>query len=424
MPTWLRGDKTSATTSAGDLALVTVAEDPAGMHKTSSLRSTWRPATLLACVFASIMAGSSLPTPMYALYAQRMHFGALTTTIVFAAFIPGVLFGLLAFGRWSDAVGRRPMLLAGLAGALASALVFLTAGTVLQLLAGRALSGLSVGVAIGAATAAVIEAVPPSRRAHATALATIANSGGVGLGSALTGLLVQYAPHPLQSPLIVHVVLVVVAGAGVLGADETSTRTAGVGVQRLSVPKPARRAFVTAATTAFAGSAVMGTFGVIGPWFVSNIHGVSNHAVAGAVAGAPYVASAVTQVVGRHLNPRRAVALGSAGLVIGTVIVAVSLWTTSVAALIVGGVVEGAGQGVTFSRGMAALVDRTPTDRRAEISSTYFTVAYIGIALPVIGQGLAAQACGLRTAGVTFALAAAALAAVCVASVLIQDARH
>ena len=61
---------------------------------------------LLAYAFAAIMLGTTLPTPMYALYAERMHFAVLTTTVIFATYAGGVLFALLVFGRWSDAVGQ------------------------------------------------------------------------------------------------------------------------------------------------------------------------------------------------------------------------------------------------------------------------------------------------------------------------------
>ena len=46
---------------------------------------------LLAYAFAVIMIGATLPTPMYALYAERMHFEVLTTTMIFATYAAGVL---------------------------------------------------------------------------------------------------------------------------------------------------------------------------------------------------------------------------------------------------------------------------------------------------------------------------------------------
>lgn len=378
---------------------------------------------LLAYAFTVIMLGTTLPTPMYALYSARMHFSVLTTTVVFATYTGGVLAALLVMGRWSDAVGRRPMLLVGAVFAVASAVVFLAADTVGLLLIGRALSGLSAGVYTGTATAAVIEAAPPARRGRAAAVATIVNMGGLGAGSLVAGLLVQYAPDPLYLSFIVHIVLVVLAIAAVLIAPETSERTGRIGFQRLSVPAEVRSVFVTAATAAFAGFAVTGLFTAVAPSFISDVIGIGNHAVAGAIACSIFAASAAAQVLAGRIEAQRAVALGCAVLVVGMVIIAASLHFSSLALLIVGAVVAGVGQGVSFSRGLAAVAERTPPDRRAEVSSTYFVIAYVAISLPVVGEGLAAEVWGLRTAGIAFALAVSALAAICLAAVLVEERR-
>ncbi len=135
---------------------------------------------LLAYAFAAIMTGTTLPTPIYALYAEHMHFSVLTTTVIYATYAGGVLFTLVVFGRWSDAIGRRPVLLAGVACALVSAVVFLFADSVPVLLVGRVLSGFSAGLFAGTATAAVIEAAPASWRTRAAAVATVANIGALG----------------------------------------------------------------------------------------------------------------------------------------------------------------------------------------------------------------------------------------------------
>ncbi len=379
---------------------------------------------LLAYSFTAIMVGTTLPTPMYALYAERMHFSVLTTTVVFASYAGGVLFALLAFGRWSDAIGRRPMLLAGTACALASAVVFLAAESVPDLLIGRVLSGLSAGIFTGTATAAVIEAAPPNWRNRAAAVATIANIGGLGLGPLLAGLLVQYAPAPLRLTFVVHIVLVVLAALAVLVAAETSGRTGSIGLQRLSVPEQTRPVFATAATAAFAGFAVMGLFTAVAPSFVSGVIGIGNHAAAGAIVCSVFASSAVSQVVAGRIPPQRAVALGCAILVAGMVMLAVALHLSSLAGLIAAAIVSGIGQGISFSRGLAAVAERTPPERRAQVSSTYFVVAYVALSLPVIGEGLAARTWGLRTAGVAFAVAVAVLAVVCLAAILVHEAHR
>jgi MFS family permease len=375
---------------------------------------------LLAYAFAVIMIGATLPTPMYALYAERMHFEVLTTTVIFASYAGGVLFALITFGSWSDAVGRRPVLFAGLVFALASDVVFLAAHSVPLLLIGRLLSGLSAGIFTGTATAAVIEAAPPSWRTRAAVVATVAGLGG---GPLLAGLLVQYAPQPLHLAFVVHIGLLVLATVAVFVAPETSPRTGKIGLQRLSVPAEVRGVFVIASIAAFAGFAITGLFTSVAPAFVSTVIGIDNHAAAGVVASTILMASVIAQVFAGRISPKRAMVLGCAVLIVGMVILAVALELSSLAGLITAAVVAGVGQGISFSRGLAAVAERTPVDQRGEVSSAYFVVAYVAISLPVIGIGLAAQQWGLRTAGVCFAVGVVVLAVACLAAIVVQERR-
>lgn len=369
---------------------------------------------LLAYAFAAIMVGTTMPTPMYALYGERMQFAVFTTTVIYATYAGGVLSALLVFGRWSDAIGRRPLLLGGVAAALVSGAVFLAADSVALLLVGRFFSGLSAGVFTGTATAAVIEAAPPSWRDRAAGVATVANIGGLGTGPVLAGLLVQYAPQPLRLSFVVHLVLAALAAAAVWLVPETSPRVGRIRLQRLSVPAPVRAVFVLAGIAGFAA---------VAPSFVDDVVGVENHAVAGAIAGSIFAASAVAQILGSRMDPNRAVAIGCGALVAGMAVLAAALYFSSLVGLIGAAVVSGAGQGVSFSRGLAAISERTPADRRAEVSSTYFVIGYVAISLPVIGVGLAAEAWGLRTAGVSFAVAVGVLAMACLAAILVRETR-
>jgi MFS family permease len=379
---------------------------------------------LLAYAFAAIMLGTTLPTPIYALYAEEMHFSVLTTTVIYATYAGGVLFTLLVFGRWSDAIGRRPVLLAGVVCALVSDVIFLFAGSVPILLVARVVSGFSAGVFAGTATAAVIEAAPQAWRTRAASVATVANIGALGIGPLLSGLLVEYAAEPLRLSFFVHIVLAVLAAAAVAYAPETSPRTGRLTVQRVSVPPEIRPMFAIAALAAFAGFAVTGLFTAVVPSFLADVVGIDNHAVAGLVVCSIFAVSAVAQVASTNVSPRRAVALGCAILVAGMVILAVALHFSSLTGVVTSAVISGIGQGMSFSRGLAAVMDGAPDDRRAEISSTYFVVAYVAISLPVIGEGLATQVWGLRTAGLTFAVAVAILASVCLTAILVREARE
>lgn len=381
---------------------------------------------LLAYAFAAIMLGTTMPSPMYALYSENMHFAVAETTVIYATYAGGVLTALLVFGSWSDSIGRRPVLLAGTLCALASAVVFLNAETVAQLLVGRVLSGLSAGLFTGTATAAIIESAPPRWHTRAPAVATIANMGGLSSGPILAGLLVQYAPEPLRLPFVVHIVLTVIAAIAVLVVPETvpfatTPRTGTIRLQRLSVPPPVRPIFIIAGLAAFAGFAVTGLFAAVAPAFVAEVIGIGNHALAGLIAGSIFAASAASQIVAVRIEPRRAVALGCAVLVAGMVVLAAALQFSSLTALVAASLISGLGQGISFSRGLAAVAERTPAEARAAVNSAYFVVAYVALSIPVVGAGLAAQAWGLRTSGTLFALAVGVIAAACLVAILRKE---
>ena len=65
---------------------------------------------LLAFVFAAVMLGTTLPTPLYGIYQARWHFSAALVTVIFAVYGAAVLATLLLAGRSSDQAGRKPVL--------------------------------------------------------------------------------------------------------------------------------------------------------------------------------------------------------------------------------------------------------------------------------------------------------------------------
>jgi MFS family permease len=372
--------------------------------------------------FVVVMLGATVPTPMYGLYQQELGFSATVQTVVFAAYAVGALVALLLFGRWSDALGRRPMLLAGLAVAGLSSVVFLLAGPVWVLLVGRLLSGVSVGIVAGSATAAVIEAAPVRLRPHAASIATAANMGGLGLGPPLAGLAVEHLPAPLHLSFAVHAVASLGCGVLVLLAPETVDVRPGArpGRARLSVPLAVRGTFLSAATAGFAGFAVLGLFAATSPRIMSEVLGIPDVAVAGLVVFLLLGSAAAAQLTFRRVPTDRALVIGCVLLVAGALLVGLATATARFPTLLVGALVAGTGQGVVFSKGLEAVQERADPERRAEIASSYFVVVYVAISLPVVGLGAASQVWGLVAAGLTFTVGVAALAAVALVSLVLQ----
>lgn len=92
-------------------------------------------------------------------------------------------------------------------------------------------------------------------------------------------------------------------------------------------------------------------------------------------------------------------------------LVLLGLALSSLGLLVAAGVIAGLGQGLAFRHGLVAINAASPPDRRGEVASSFFLVAYLAISLPVIGVGVVAEVTGLRAAGLIFAATIAALAA-------------
>ena len=389
-------------------------------------RTSFSPAfAATAYAFVATMLGTTLPTPLYPTYQKQLDFGALTVTIVFATYAIGVLAALLAFGRASDTVGRRPTLLAGLAAALLSSVVFLVAapvhahvGGLSLLLVGRFLSGLSAGVFTGTATAALTD-FAGEHTTRATVVAAIANIGGLGLGPLVAGALAKSAPHPLATPYVVHLVLIALAAAALLRIPEPVDvqRPRRLTVQRLGVPASLRTIFVSAGTAGFAGFAVLGFFTAVTPATLA-LFGHHNPLLTGVVVFVVFAASAVGQLVSIRVPARPALLGGTSLLVVGTAVIGLGIGTESLAVLIAGGVVTGVGQGCSFRSALGAIVGASPGDQRAAVSSSFFAICYVGISLPVVGIGASSDAIGLQKTAVIFAVAIAVLSAIALASLV------
>ena len=166
-----------------------------------TVRPRRRGLTLLlpASIIVSFLAASSAPTPLHALYAAQRGFSPLATTVVFGVYALAVLVSLLTFGKLSDHIGRRPVLLTGPALQAVAMVLFATAGGLGTLLDARIVQGVATGAALAAAGGTLLDL--DQRRG------ALANSSAPGAGTAVgvlvSALAIQYLPAPTHRALSV-----------------------------------------------------------------------------------------------------------------------------------------------------------------------------------------------------------------------------
>jgi len=170
------------------------------------------------------LCGASAPSPLYAIYQAKFGFSATVLTAIFAVYAVAVLVTVLPAGELSDQVGRRPVILFGLALQIVATVVFLIANDVALLFVGRILQGISVGVVIGALSALLVD-LQDRGSALGPLVASVASPLGLAAGAILSGVLVEYAASPLRTVYWVLLALFALAVLAVLAlVPETSKR--------------------------------------------------------------------------------------------------------------------------------------------------------------------------------------------------------
>jgi MFS family permease len=204
-----------------------------------------RPAmlVLLLVVFVNLV-GFGILMPILPFYAQAFHAPAWQVTWMFTAFSIGNFFAEPIWGRLSDRIGRRPILLGTI---FCSGLGFIGlafAPNIWTALAVRLLTGLTTGN-LSTIQGYIADITPPRFRSGRIGLLGAAFALGFVAGPALGGVLA----HPqdglagFRAPLIVAGVLSILAAAGVaLFVSESRQRTQlSADGLRLSLLAEARR---------------------------------------------------------------------------------------------------------------------------------------------------------------------------------------
>jgi MFS family permease len=395
---------------------MTVLQQPS-LHPTASTGTTTRSAPdagrssfgfwVVAFAFATVMAFTTVPTPLWSLYAQRDRFSSLTVTVVFAVYALAVALSLFLAGHLSDWYGRRRVLMPALALQIVAGVVFVIWPALPGLLLARVLSGLGIGAVTATATAWLSELHGADSR-RAQVVATGANLGGLGLGGLISGALVQWAGDPLLVPYGVFAAALVLAWLGLLAAPETRGRQLPrrrYRPQRVVVPARSRARFFAAALGAAITFAVFGLLTSLAPSFLAGTLNQPSHALAGAVSFAVFATAALAQTVTASRTAQQLLTAAIPALLAGLGLLTIAVWlpSPSFGVFLAGDIVVGAGSGLMFKGAIATVAEISSPEHRAEALAGLFLAAYLGLAGPVIGLGALTQIASTRVSLLVFA---------------------
>ena len=212
----------------------------------AALRASRAALAALLLVMLLNMLGFGVIVPLLPFYARSFHASGWEIGIFFSGYSAGAFFGEPFWGRLSDRIGRKPILVWTVS---ANCLCFLALAFAPNVFAGalvRFLGGVAGGN--GSVVASYIaDVTPPSRRSGRMGLLGAAYNVGFIFGPGLGGLLARPGEGPagFRLPLLVAAVLAAISAAGILFIVRESRSHAA---RRISGPEASNRWAVTAET--------------------------------------------------------------------------------------------------------------------------------------------------------------------------------
>jgi MFS family permease len=367
------------------------------VHTLSRRASFW----VAAAVAALGLWTSAALSPSYPLYTAAWGLTAATTTVVYAVFPAALVVVLLLLGDLADHIGRRKAIVIGLAFELAGVVVFALARDVWWLYAGRAVSGVGVGLSLSPATAAMAEFSPPALKGRAGSIATAVTSLAVAAAFLVGGVLIQYAPLPLH---LDYAVLAAVISLALVAAwwlpPHTRAETAAPWRPRVSiaVPRAHRRAFAAAAAALVSAF----TFGAVvlslGGDIVRELARSDDAFVTGAQLAIFGVVAAIVPLGLGRLSVRAMTTAGALASLAGAALLVMTAAVHSAPVFCAAAAVAGAGYSLNFMGGVMIVNQHAPAHHRAGMFSAGYLLGYVAQGLIAVSLGVVATDVGLRTA--------------------------
>jgi MFS family permease len=390
---------------------VTATAQPMSGSDTIASRVMSRGFWIIAAISFLYLFAASAPSPLYGVYAAKWHFSPTTLTVIFGAYALTLLATMLFAGSLSDAVGRRPIIIAALIVQSVTMLLFLAADNVGWLYAARLAQGCATGLVTAAVSAALVDLQPATRPGLAAVVNATIPPAGLAVGALVSGALVQYAPNPTRLVyfLMLGGFVAMIAALALVPETVSQRHPARLGA-RVGVERALLRAFLVTVPVLVACWALAGLYLSLGPSLILTMQHTANKLLGGGIVFILCGCAAIAGVVAHGWPPRRAMHAGCLALSAGVALSAVSVAASVPALLYVGTVVSGCGFGVGFLGAFRTLAALATAERRSELIAAVYVVAYLSFSVPSVVAGVLTTRVGLHDTAIGYGIIVAVLA--------------
>ncbi|MCF2570635.1 MFS transporter [Brevibacterium sp. UCMA 11754] len=373
----------------------------------------WASASVLALVLWS----SGAPSVLYPIYAQKWDLSPAVITLVFAAYQLALIVVLPLFGNLSDQFGRRLVMIWGVALIAASAITFAIAPNVTFLFVGRVLQGAGSGLAMGAATASLVENNTTGNARFASSLATVSTAAGLTLALVFSGVFARFIPMPLFWSYILLLGLTITAGIALaLTPHDHPSQTRRWRPQPLRLAPGLRLSFSIATLSVSLAYCVGAIFLSLGAHMIGQFTHTTNAATVGVLLGCSSAAIGATGLLLARIRPLVSVLVGTLLTLVSLALMAAAATFGTIGLFLAWCLVGGVAYSFAFTGGLGVINQATTVHHRGTTLSLLYLIAYVLQAATAIGMGALATA---GTLGAAISVASAVIAGLCLVSLVL-----
>jgi len=328
----------------------------------------------------------NLQAPLYYKYAELSGYGYGLITVVFAAYVIGVLPTLVLFGGISDRIGRKNSILLALVLAILATSLMIILPKIETLFVTRILQGISFGLCAGAASAYLAQLVENPARAAGFVAAT--TSLGFGLGALFTSGALLTGQSLVPPSYWIIVIVTISCFVMFLGIIPEQKRLHNTILILAKIPKGTLLIGLTI-TTAWAVSGLTTAIlpSQLAQQGFASWSGLAIFLVMGI--------GAIAQPIARKMDPLRSIKIGFILIPSGYLLMLMGSWSGNIAIVLTGTALAGlACYGFTYLGGLAQF-SKAGGLYNARAISGYYLFSYVGFSVPVVLLGFVSDVVGI-----------------------------
>lgn len=336
--------------------------------------------------------GTTFPTPIFPLFQEQYNLSNLGITSLFAIYAVFLIPFLLIAGPLSNNYGLKRINMIGVIISLVSIILFLIGTSSWHLYFSRILEGIGFGLFMGTATTLLLKQVSIEMAPKTLTLSSIGVMFGFGMGPAISGLAIQYIHfQQLRLPFLVLILLLISALVSLIAVHDQQVRPYKKEKIKINMSVPKNIRFIFWSFIASTGFIVFSLNGIIIsliPTYVKSVLGTDNLSISGLLILLLLGGGGFSQQIPLFQSLIIRIRVGISLQLIGAWIMIISGSTESISLLCIGIFIQAIGGGWSFQASLQLAGVVPHSEDRPKVISTYYSIAYAGFIVPIIGVGV------------------------------------